>query len=163
MTSRARFRKEYRAYADFHRHPTNARIHYVGVPLLHATALILLATQMHILAPVVVAFLYCAFNFLLDTEAALICLPYQLGVSTISSFIAFQASPHGGLTTLAAALHVASWIAQIVGHRVYEGNSPAVLNSLVGSLMTAPMFVLLEILWSNGYASGIKSRLHEAS
>lgn len=155
--------KEYRAYANFHRHPINVRIHYVGVPVLHATAMILLATHVHIFAPVACAILYCAYNVMLDAEAALVCLPYQLGVTAASTLIVRQALPDGVLTKGALTLHVASWIAQIIGHNVYEGNSPAILDSLVGSILTAPLFVVLEMLWSTGYALRIKSKLHQTS
>lgn len=139
----------------------NARIHYVGVPLLHISAMVLLGTHLHVFAPVVCAVVFCAFNFLLDVDAAIICLPYQLVVTAASSFMVSQVAPESGLSICAFTLHVISWIAQIIGHRVYEGNSPAILESLVGSVLTAPMFVVLEVLWSMGYAFRIKTRLLE--
>merc|ERR1719222_1869198 len=49
------------------------------------------------------------------------------------------------------AFHVAAWIAQFVGHGVFEGRAPALLDSWDQSFITAPLFVLLEVLFFFGY------------
>jgi len=48
-------------------------------------------------------------------------------------------------------LHVLLWIAQFVGHGVFEKRAPALLDSWDQALITAPLFVLLEILFFFGY------------
>jgi 2-hydroxy fatty acid dioxygenase len=59
----------------------------------------------------------------------------------------------------AAGLHIVSWGVQIYGHAVYEGGMPALSESVVGSIATAPLFVVLEMLWSMGYALPLWKRL----
>jgi 2-hydroxy fatty acid dioxygenase len=62
----------------------------------------------------------------------------------------------------ALGVHLASWIAQFIGHGVFEGRAPALLDNLAQAVFLAPLFVWLEILFSMGYRPGLKSRLEEA-
>jgi len=59
-------------------------------------------------------------------------------------------------------VHLASWIAQFIGHGVFEGRAPALLDNLAQAVFLAPLFVWLEILFSMGYRPGLRSRLDEA-
>ncbi|EEY54099.1 uncharacterized protein PITG_20012 [Phytophthora infestans T30-4] len=45
------------------------------------------------------------------------------------------------------AIHATAWILQLIGHGVFERRKPALFDSLDQALITAPMFVLLEILF----------------
>merc|ERR1719454_1862309 len=49
------------------------------------------------------------------------------------------------------AFHVAAWIAQFIGHGVFEGRAPALLDSWDQAFITAPLFVVLEVLFFFGY------------
>lgn len=62
----------------------------------------------------------------------------------------------------ALAAFVTSWIAQFVGHGVFEGRAPALLDNLVQAAFLAPFFVWLEILFSFGYRPELKSRVESA-
>lgn len=59
-------------------------------------------------------------------------------------------------------VHVASWVAQFIGHGVFEGRAPALLDNLVQAVFLAPLFVWLEVLFWLGYRPGLKSRLEKA-
>ena len=63
---------------------------------------------------------------------------------------------------IAIGVHVASWIAQFVGHGIFEGRAPALLDNLVQALFLAPFFVWLEILFAFGYRPELKSRLDQS-
>jgi len=63
---------------------------------------------------------------------------------------------------VALGLNLASWIAQFVGHGVYEGRAPALLDNLVQALFLAPFFVWMEVLFMFGYRPGLKARLDKA-
>jgi len=43
------------------------------------------------------------------------------------------------------------WIAQFIGHGVFEGRAPALLDSWDQAFLTAPLFVLLEVMFFLGY------------
>ncbi|KAL8988035.1 MAG: hypothetical protein Q9177_002831 [Variospora cf. flavescens] len=62
----------------------------------------------------------------------------------------------------ALGLHVASWIAQFVGHGVFEGRAPALFDNLVQAFFLAPFFVWMEILFRLGYRPELKKRLDQA-
>ena len=62
----------------------------------------------------------------------------------------------------AMGIFVLSWIAQFIGHGVFEGRAPAVLDNLVQALILAPFFVWMEILFSFGYRPELKARVDSA-
>lgn len=62
----------------------------------------------------------------------------------------------------AGAVQIVSWIAQFVGHGMFEGRAPALLDNLVQALVLAPFFVWMEILFSLGYRPELKARLNKA-
>ena len=64
--------------------------------------------------------------------------------------------------TWAAAINIASWIAQFVGHGRFEGRAPALLDNLVQAIFLAPFFVWFEILFSLGYRPELKRRVDQA-
>lgn len=62
----------------------------------------------------------------------------------------------------AIGIHVFSWVAQFVGHGVFEGRAPALLDNLVQAIFLAPFFVWLEFLFACGYRPELKGRLDRA-
>ena len=62
----------------------------------------------------------------------------------------------------AVGIFVSSWVAQFIGHGVFEGRAPALLDNLVQALVLAPFFVWMEILFSIGYRPELKSRIDSA-
>lgn len=62
----------------------------------------------------------------------------------------------------ALGVHIFSWLAQFVGHGIFEGRAPALLDNLVQALFLAPFFVWMEILFFLGYRPELKSRLDRA-
>jgi uncharacterized membrane protein YGL010W len=63
---------------------------------------------------------------------------------------------------IALGIHVFSWVAQFVGHGIFEGRAPALLDNLVQALFLAPFFVWLEVLFMFGYRPELKARLDSA-
>ena len=63
---------------------------------------------------------------------------------------------------IAIGVHIFSWLAQFVGHGVFEGRAPALLDNLVQAIFLAPLFVWLEILFAFGYRPELKARLDES-
>lgn len=60
------------------------------------------------------------------------------------------------------AVHVVCWIAQFVGHGVYEGRAPALTDNLVQALVLAPFFVFMEVLFTFGYRPELQKRVNAA-
>jgi uncharacterized membrane protein YGL010W len=63
---------------------------------------------------------------------------------------------------VAIAVNVFSWIIQFVGHGVFEGRAPALLDNLVQAVFLAPLFVWLEFLFKLGYRPELKARVDRA-
>lgn len=100
----------------------------------------------------------------------LILSPNIAGAS-VTPFIIGAAALANKLTTkydrtkvnsIAAAVHVVSWILQFIGHGKYEGRKPALLDNLVQALFLAPLFVYYEILFKLGFYKQLKSDVEAA-
>jgi 2-hydroxy fatty acid dioxygenase len=73
------------------------------------------------------------------------------GTKVSSSSTSSQWFGTGRLLRLALIVHVYSWYIQIhLGHQVFEGAQPAVMQSLGGALTVAPLFAFYEGLWLVG-------------
>ncbi|EGZ09574.1 hypothetical protein PHYSODRAFT_305059 [Phytophthora sojae] len=109
----------------------------------------------------VMAAVYMAWYVALDVYAG------SLGAGIISAcfvganyFVAEGASALGVHSMHAAlAVHATAWILQFIGHGVFERRKPALFDSLDQALITAPMFVLLEILFPLGYRPELYQRV----
>ena len=63
---------------------------------------------------------------------------------------------------IAIGVHIFSWLIQFVGHGVFEGRAPALVDNLLQAALLAPLFVWLEVLFALGYRPELKSRLDKA-
>lgn len=63
---------------------------------------------------------------------------------------------------IAIGVHIVSWVAQFIGHGIFEKRAPALLDNLVQAIFLAPFFVWLEILFAFGYRPELKARLDES-
>jgi len=57
--------------------------------------------------------------------------------------------------------HVIGWVAQFIGHGVFEGRKPALMDNLL-QVFSAPLFVVLEVLFMIGYNPGLALRCEKA-
>ncbi|OZJ02552.1 hypothetical protein BZG36_04502 [Bifiguratus adelaidae] len=145
-------------YGAHHHNKVNVFIHIVCIPLILWTSLVfsattgpLVKTSLSLVEPNLAFFgmvVYAAYYLALDPVAGLIATPILFYcVRTATNFLHTQ---HHAVT-IALAIHVFSWIAQFVGHGVYEKRKPKLLDNLVQALILAPYFVLFEILFFLGY------------
>ncbi|PVI08069.1 DUF962-domain-containing protein [Periconia macrospinosa] len=96
----------------------------------------------------------------MEPVAGAILMPFLLGSAAYGSYLT---STYGATANYwAGGINVVSWIAQFVGHGVFEGRAPALLDNLVQALFLAPFFVWFEILFSLGYRPDLKKRLDKA-
>ena len=80
--------------------------------------------------------------------SVLVSLIYIVSSKAVSDGMIINGLP---VWQVALAIHVGAWILQFIGHGVFEGRAPALLDSLDQALLTAPLFVLLEVLFFFGY------------
>jgi 2-hydroxy fatty acid dioxygenase len=55
------------------------------------------------------------------------------------------------VNSIAAAIHIVSWIAQFIGHGKFEGRKPALMDNITQSLFLAPLFVWYEVILKLGF------------
>ena len=169
---------------------TNIAIHVVCVPMLLFTAFLLvsmvqisteleadlvkgtnspnlvpLPNQMIITklppnAGTIACLLYSILYILLEPVAGGLVAPILLAGTALANHLT---STYGSTANYwALAINILSWLAQFVGHGVFEGRAPALLDNIVQALFLAPLFVWLEILFSMGYRPELKNRLNAA-
>lgn len=63
---------------------------------------------------------------------------------------------------IAIGIHIFSWVAQFVGHGIFEGRAPALLDNLVQAIFLAPFFVWFEVLFAFGYRPELKARMDQS-
>jgi len=105
------------------------------------------------------AVLYSGFYMLLEPVAGTILLPLIIGWTAYSNHLTSTYTYNANV--LGIAVEVGAWIAQFVGHGVYEGRAPALLDNLLQAVVLAPFFVFMEILFKFGYRPELQKRVNE--
>jgi uncharacterized membrane protein YGL010W len=151
------FKRVFSSYGSYHNDPTNKAIHVVCVPLILVSLFHLLqhVTPVWVISgcevdlPVLLALLTClAYSSCLRLPGLLAWAYFYLALLSRSQFLAF---PDKDLHLyLAAAVHALSWVLQFIGHGVFEGRKPALLDN-VFQVFSAPLFVIAEVLFMLGW------------
>lgn len=134
-------------YATYHRDPRNIATHFVGVPIIVLSVLILLSRASVDVAgiavtPALVVFLVSSlFYFKLS-------LTYGLAMFIIHGALLLTAGHFATLSTAAwlgagVGIFVVGWVIQFIGH-YYEGRKPAFVDDIMG-LAIGPLFVVAEL------------------
>jgi 2-hydroxy fatty acid dioxygenase len=106
------------------------------------------------------AVLYSFLYVLMEPVAGALLAPLILGATAYSNILLDKYG--SAANSWAIAIHIVSWIAQFIGHGVFEGRAPALLDNLVQACFLAPFFVWFEVLFFFGYRPELKSRLDKS-
>lgn len=165
------FENQFYFYAKYHQDEVNKQIHVVCIWLILWTAFLILAYSEDIVVSGVEmppghhfgwAFVFAAFYFI---YYLLIELPGMAGpIASALIVCAYFSAVHVKNTVPDAwktglVVHVFCWIAQIVGHSVFEGNAPAFMDNLFQAFVMAPLFVVMEVLFMFGYKPAFSARI----
>ncbi|KAJ1918921.1 hypothetical protein H4219_002277 [Mycoemilia scoparia] len=163
-------RQQFAFYGEYHNQFVNVLLHITCVPIILWTAMVFLSYTGPLcsvfdsylsLVPDFLKFgmlesnaatsllvLFVSYYFILEPIATLLYLPFLYTfLVTATSFA------HNNPESLkyALGLHVIAWIAQFVGHGVFEKRAPALLDNILQAVVMAPFFVFLEVLFFIGY------------
>ncbi|ORY75812.1 DUF962 domain-containing protein [Protomyces lactucae-debilis] len=162
-------------YGAYHANPTNVSIHMVFVPLILWTAFLFMANTGPLIASesslgrlwptylpelnlaTLVALASIPGYIAMHTQAGLMTVPILLGMVGSATALLHTYGPLANKT--AGVLHGLSWIMQFVGHGVFEGRKPALLDNIFQAFYAAPFFVLLEVLFSLGMDPKLHKKL----
>lgn len=152
-------------YGSYHAHPTNIKIHIIFVPIL-MFVMMSMGANVPLPLPLVpldyanlstaVAAVYSVGYVLLSPLPGAILAPYVLAQALVGSYSVHHVD---GFNRYAAAVQVVSWVSQFIGHGVYEGRAPALLDNIMQALFLAPLFVWIEVLFMLGWNQELKHRL----
>jgi uncharacterized membrane protein YGL010W len=120
-------------YGESHRNPRNEAIHFVAIPLIMLSLLGLLSA----IHPWV-AYAFVAASMVYYARLSAVFLLAMAVVSAIG--LALVHAMGDRVLVISAAIFVAAWIAQFVGHKV-EGRKPSFFEDLQ-YLWVGPLFVL---------------------
>lgn len=108
----------------------------------------------------IACFAYSSLYVLMEPVAGAMLAPLLLGGTAYANHLTSTYGMKANYIAIGA--HIVSWLVQFVGHGVFEGRAPALLDNLVQALFLAPFFVWMEILFMLGYRPELKSRLDTA-
>ncbi|KAJ3228758.1 hypothetical protein HDU78_009582 [Chytriomyces hyalinus] len=166
MSALFSFRKQYAQYAEYHDVAVNQRIHTVFVPMLVFTAMVMINSatapfgewpldQLNIAfnAASVLWSIYAVYYVILHPVLGGSAAAALFGCLWVSNAFVAHAHEVTGMDafTLALGLHVFSWIVQFVGHGVFEGRAPALLDNLLQALVLAFFFVWTHSIFDLGF------------
>ena len=166
-------KKQFIFYASYHNNPVNIAIHLLCIWNIFWTALVFQHyTPAFIETPDAIAkvpfigglplnlatittLVYVVSYVLMDPVAGSLGALLVLYLHQWTGQMVLSGAPLLGypLWQPILVLHVFLWIVQFVGHGVYEGRAPALLDSWDQAFITAPLFVILETLFYFGYRS----------
>lgn len=134
----AQFARWWADYEEHHRAEGNQWCHVVGIPLILAGLLGLLAVELFRVGdwPVEAALL-----LVLGAGAAYLWLEPRLGSVMAAVTLGIYLGARLLDWRVALALFLLGWVFQLVGHGVYEKRSPAFLRNLA-HLLIGPLWVL---------------------
>lgn len=96
---------------------------------------------------------------LLDPYVGTAVAPIVIGSSMLFTDILENDSYIAKANSVAGVIFVISWIAQFIGHGVFEHRAPALLDNLVQALILAPFFVTYEAVFVLGFRKDLQKRL----
>ncbi|KAH6898960.1 hypothetical protein B0T10DRAFT_124794 [Thelonectria olida] len=158
-------------YGAYHHNGVNIAIHMVCVPLILISAFTM-ATYTGTLVKIpswltvpyldinlgtMAAFTYSALYLLLEPFAGFLLGAFCMGGCALGNYLRLQ-NPDSTFKG-ALAIHIVCWLFQFLGHGVFEGRAPALLDNLVQAIFLAPMFVWLELLFMMGYRPELQARV----
>ncbi|KAK0347431.1 hypothetical protein LTR91_007267 [Friedmanniomyces endolithicus] len=111
-------------------------------------------------AGTIACLIYSSLYILMEPVAGGMLAPLLLGGTAYANHLTTTYGMKAN--NVAIGVHVLSWLAQFVGHGVFEGRAPALLDNLVQAIFLAPFFVWMEILFTFGYRPVLKARLDQS-
>lgn len=143
-------------YQQQHTHRINLMTHYVGIPAIIFSLLMVfnwisidIATQFQVTFSWILLAATLVYYFLLNVRLALCATIIMVILTFIAAWIA-RPTPTITSAVIFLILFVGGWALQFIGH-YFEGRKPAFLISL-SQLLIGPLFVLVEALQAMGVA-----------
>jgi uncharacterized membrane protein YGL010W len=158
------FRRQLASYASVHRSGRNKATHFVGIPLIVFSLLLVFAlvrvhpagreVSLGLIVAILAVLGWMALDFGLGIVMAVIMVPTWYAAEALAGAL-------GPPSTWVAflILFVGGWALQFLGHR-YEGKRPALMDNVFQAFV-GPMFLVAETLVASGYRSDLADIMGE--
>ncbi len=158
------FRRQLASYASVHRSGRNKATHFVGIPLIVFSLLLILTLwRIHpfdreVSMALVVAIVAVLGWMALDLGVGLIMAALMAPTWYAAEALAGALGPSSTVIAFAV-LFVGGWVLQFLGHH-YEGKRPALLDNIFQGFV-GPMFLVAETLVASGYRADLAAIMGE--
>ena len=158
------FRRQLASYASVHRSGRNKATHFVGIPIIVFSLLLILAlwriepggreVSMALVIGLIAVLGWMALDLGIGLIMAAIMLPTWYAAEALVGAL-------GPSSTVVAflVLFVGGWILQFIGH-YYEGKRPALIDNIFQGFI-GPMFLVAETLVASGYRADLAVAMGE--
>jgi uncharacterized membrane protein YGL010W len=158
------FIEQARCYATHHQNPKTQQTHWIGVPLITFSLMILLGcvkivipgifqTNLACIATLALLVYYARLNWLLALAITPILLLFLWLASWLTS---------NGPNTLASWIFVitfvSGWTLQLYGHYISH-EKPAFMEQ-ISQILIAPLYLMAEVFFKGGLLSSLKAQIH---
>ena len=137
--------KQYNFYKKYHKNTINVLIHIFCIPIIMWAISVFLthfSTSLFYNPTFYLTNIYSIYYLILDKNLGKIMTMIFYFSWLTSYYFYWNVSNSIYYATI---LHTLSWIAQFGGHFYFEGNRPALTDSLLQAFLVAPIFVLIDI------------------
>jgi uncharacterized membrane protein YGL010W len=149
------FKRQLTDYVQYHRDPWNCAMHVFGILALFLAAILPLsmwpvrALGVHTTMAPLMVLPVLIYWLLLDTALGTAILGAAVVLLAAAALIASYASP-ASVWSITAMLIVIGVSFQVVGHRLFEGRQPALVDNPT-HLLLGPMFVMAKLFIALGF------------
>lgn len=158
--------KSFVFYASYHNEPVNQWIHIIFVWQILFSAFAMLAYTPAVLPGLdpmfnwnlLICSMYATYYILLDFSASACHLASALSIAGYFLAVYLKSAYPVESFHWALRVHIFSWLTQFYGHFFHEGRSPALFDNLFLSLAMAPLFVIMECMFSFGYRPDFRKK-----
>jgi len=157
------FKHQLASYASVHKDPRNKATHFIGIPVIVFSLLLILSLWRlpfgGVSAALTVAILAVLGWMALDLGIGLVMAVLML-VGWYAAEVLASALGAGSTWGAFLVLFVGGWILQFLGHH-YEGKRPALLDNIFQAFI-GPMFLVAETMVVLGQRRDLANLVHQA-
>ena len=161
------FHRQLAYYADAHRDRVNSVMHLIGNPILFVAVVLpfcLLPVSVFGVhtsaAPLLVIpalVLWTAWDVAIGLAIVVTSIPLLFAASAVASHVSVF-----WVWVIAVVLFVLGWVLQIVGHQLFEGKRPTLLDNPV-QMLISPMFIFAKLFIALGWRPDLAAVLQQSS
>jgi uncharacterized membrane protein YGL010W len=161
------FHRQLGYYASAHRDRVNSVMHMIGNPILFVAVVLPLCllpvsvsgvqTSAAPLLTIPVLVLWTAWDVTIGLAIVVTSIPLLFAASAIASHVNILS-----VWVTAVGLFVLGWALQILGHRLFEGNRPTLLDNPV-QILISPMYIFAKLFVALGLRPDLEAVLQKSS